>query len=119
LTDPPKAIALDAQGPAAPPRENGELVFETPWESRLFGLTMALHGSGRFEWEEFRQRLIEEIASWESAASERPRARFRYYERWQAALERLLSDKGLCARADLDRRSGELAARPPNHDHDH
>jgi nitrile hydratase accessory protein len=117
LTDRPKALALDAQGPAAPPRENGELVFSAPWESRLFGLTLALHASGRFEWEEFRQLLIEEVARGESAAAERPGDRFRYYERWQVALERLLSEKGLCARADLDRRRSELAARPADHDH--
>ena len=29
---------LDLQGPAAPPRANGELVFEQPWQGRAFGL---------------------------------------------------------------------------------
>ena len=33
---------LDRDGPAAPPRRNGELVFAAPWERRLFGVTMAL-----------------------------------------------------------------------------
>ncbi|MFD9651474.1 hypothetical protein [Streptomyces mirabilis] len=27
---------LDIEGPAAPPRSNGELVFAEPWESRAF-----------------------------------------------------------------------------------
>ena len=40
--------ALDSDGPAAPPRRNGELAFEAPWESRLFGVTMALVRSGVF-----------------------------------------------------------------------
>ena len=50
---------LDTEGPAAPPRRNGELLFGAPWEGRLFGLTMALHRAGVFEWDEFRQLLIE------------------------------------------------------------
>ena len=42
---------LEDEGNLAPPRLNGELVFETPWESRVFGITMALFESGKFEWE--------------------------------------------------------------------
>ena len=34
---------LDSSGPAAPPRDNGELVFAAPWESRAFGLALALN----------------------------------------------------------------------------
>ena len=33
---------LDTEGPAAPPRANGELVFTAPWQSRIFGTTMHL-----------------------------------------------------------------------------
>ena len=58
---------LDQDGPAAPPRTNGELVFESPWESRLFGLTMSLHEAGLFDWEEFRSLLIEAIGIWDAA----------------------------------------------------
>ena len=32
--------------PAAPPRRNGELVFEVPWESRAFGVALALCEAG-------------------------------------------------------------------------
>ena len=35
-----------ADAPAAPPRDNGELVFEAPWESRAFGVAVALHDAG-------------------------------------------------------------------------
>ena len=34
---------LEIDGPAAPPRDNGELVFAEPWESRAFGLAVTLH----------------------------------------------------------------------------
>ena len=40
------AYLLDSAGPAAPPRDNGELVFAAPWESRAFGLALALNEAG-------------------------------------------------------------------------
>jgi nitrile hydratase accessory protein len=106
---------LDVDGPAAPPRRNGELVFEAPWESRLFGVTISLHRAGLFEWDEFRRLLIEEISAWEKQG--RPQHEWSYYERWQAALERLLAAKNLCAPAELSRRVRALAQRPAGHDH--
>jgi nitrile hydratase accessory protein len=107
---------LDFEGPVAPPRKNGELVFDTPWEARLFGLTMALHEAGLFEWEEFRQRLIDEIAEWEQhhASSD---AHWSYYERWLASFEKLLGDRGLCTLSELDARTHVFVARPHGHDH--
>ena len=105
---------LDATGPAAPPRQNGELVFAAPWESRLFGLTMALLQAGVFEWEEFRAQLIAAIGEWERQADRRA---WRYYERWQVALERLLAKKQLCSATELVHRTAVLAARPAGHDH--
>ena len=104
-------------GPAAPPRQNGELVFSAPWESRLFGVTLALCEGGVFEWEEFRRLLVDEIARW-GAGGHAP-ADWSYYARWQAAFERLLGAKGVCAGAELEARVVELAVRPVGHDHDH
>ena len=94
--------APDVDGPAAPPRSNGELVFEAPWESRVFGLTLALFEGGHFEWDEFRELLIDEIARFESRAD--PGEAYRYYVCWQSALERLLDAKGLCASESLAER---------------
>ncbi len=106
---------LDDAGPAAPPRKNGELLFDHVWEGRLFGLTMALYDSGAFAWDEFRERLISEIADWEREHPDG--SEYRYYERWLAAFERLVADKGLCAAEDLMGRFRDLAARPAGHDH--
>jgi nitrile hydratase accessory protein len=106
---------LDREGPGAPPRRNGELVFAAPWESRLFGLTMALHRAGVFEWEEFRRLLIDEIQHWERSHASGDG--WSYYERWHAAFERLLSAKGVCASAELAERLAALADRPAGHDH--
>ena len=109
--------ALELEGPAAPPRRNGELVFAAPWESRLFGLTLALREAGLFEWEEFRRLLIEEIGAFDAAGD--AAGAWSYYERWEAAFERLLAAKGLCTAAELDARARALADRPAGHDHRH
>lgn len=93
---------------AAPPRANGELVFEAPWESRAFGLVHALCDAGTLGWEEFRQALIAEISAWERESSGRE---YRYYERWLAAAETLLQGREFVARADLEAKASELAAR--------
>jgi nitrile hydratase accessory protein len=108
---------LDAGGPGAPPRENGELVFAAPWESRAFGVAAALVERGLFDWDEFRAVLIAEIAAWETAGA--AREPWSYYARWQAALEQLLARKGVCARAEVEARSDALSALPAGHDHDH
>jgi len=104
-----------ADGQAAPPRLNGELVFSAPWESRVFGLAAALRESGLFSWDEFRVCLIAEIAEWEKKRP--PAEAWSYYARWQAALERLLAQKGVCDPGELEARERALEARPAGHDH--
>jgi nitrile hydratase accessory protein len=102
---------------AAPPRTNGELVFEAPWEARAFGLTLALIEGGVFAHDEFRTQLIAEIGAWEARhGADTP---YCYYERWLAALERVLEAKGLSDREQLDAFEDELSARPTGHDHAH
>jgi Nitrile hydratase beta subunit len=81
VSAPSAAVTLDVDGPAAPPRANGELVFAAPWESRAFGLVLTLVGAGRLRYEDFRTRLIARIAE----DPMRP-----YYEAWLAALEDVL-----------------------------
>jgi nitrile hydratase accessory protein len=106
--------AASLAGPAALPRQNGELVFAAPWEGRAFGLAVALHEQQAYVWDEFRDQLIAEIARAE--ATDDPSS---YYERWLASLERLLVAKGLVAPDELAARTAELAARSPEDDHHH
>jgi nitrile hydratase accessory protein len=93
----------DMAGPSALPRKNGELVFESAWAARLFGMTVALNQAQRFHWNQFRDRLIDEIA-----AAERNGIDSTYYARWFAAFERLLADTGLVTPAELQARAGEF-----------
>jgi nitrile hydratase accessory protein len=109
-------VELDVEGPSSPPRANGELVFAEPWESRAFGVTIALHQDGLFTWDEFRDRLIAAIARWEAAHPDGEG--YRYYTCWLDALQTLLDERRILPGVDVQRRATELAARPPGHDHD-
>ena len=106
---------IEVEGPAAPPRANGELVFEEPWESRAFGVAVALSERDAFEWERFRQELIDEIGAWQGED-------WSYYERWLTALQRVLLLDGLLDEAEIEARMAELEehdAHDHDHDHDH
>ena len=107
---------LDLEGPAAPPRANGELVFEQPWQGRAFGLAMTLTEQGVVSYEAFRDHLIARIAAWEADPPTEP---YSYYAQWLQALEDVLAEQALVATADVDARAAELAVRPAGHDHDH
>ncbi|MFP5020687.1 nitrile hydratase accessory protein [Pseudonocardia phyllosphaerae] len=102
---------LDVDGPAAPPRSNGELVFAEPWEGRAFAMAVGLADGGVLAWDEFRARLVVRIAE--------AREPFSYYGCWLAALEDLLVGTGRIGDGAVHRRAGALASRPAGHDHRH
>ena len=106
---------LDIEGPAAPPRSNGELVFAEPWESRAFGMAVSLYEAGTFTWPQFQAALVARIAAWEAGAAQGEP--YNYYRLWLAALEDVLV--GLCAVSsdEVITRAQALAQRPQGHDH--
>ncbi|MBD3885382.1 nitrile hydratase accessory protein [Phormidium tenue FACHB-886] len=93
----------------APPRDNGELLFQRPWEGRAFGMAIALSKKGHYEWEDFRQGLIASIAEWEATHC-KDDPEWDYYQRWLLALERLAMESNLLDPAELDQRTAELLA---------
>jgi nitrile hydratase accessory protein len=94
--------------PDAPPRHNGTLRFASEWERRAFGLALALSKDGYFEWEDFRQALIAQIAAWESEhALDDPS--WHYYQRWLDALESVLTSSGLIEAATLRQISAAIS----------
>jgi nitrile hydratase accessory protein len=99
--------SIDADGPGAPPRRNGELIFQAPWEGRAFGLAVALRDGGMFPWETFRTRLIAAIAASDgrTAGADRPS----YYENWLSALQEVLVESGLVCAADIEERVRQFA----------
>jgi nitrile hydratase accessory protein len=98
-------VIANMEGQAALPRKNGELVFEAPWEGRAFGMAVVLSERRLYDWDEFRSRLIDEIA-----AAERRGEPSSYYERWLASFERVLIEKDILARGEIEARTAEYAA---------
>jgi nitrile hydratase accessory protein len=75
-------------------------VFAAPWEASAFAMVLALYRTGRFEWRDWVALLSAEIA----AAEPDPTGAL-YYERWTAALEKLLDRLGLLTGDAIDARS--------------
>ncbi len=106
---------LDATGPAAPPMANGELVFEMPWQGRIFAMATSLAEQGVYAWDDFRQRLIDRVAAWEANAPEG--APYHYYDRFLEALEDVLIERDLVQSGELRDRVQAYGERPHGHDH--
>jgi len=105
MTMQPDRQIADMEGEGALPRKNGELVFDAAWEARVFGMTISMHERQLFDWNEFRNELIEEIAE-----AERDGTTSTYYERWLDAFEHLLVEKGLLSHAELTARLEEFTS---------
>jgi nitrile hydratase accessory protein len=87
-----------------PRSEDGEPVFREPWEAQAFAMTLALYEQGLFTWTEWAAVL--------SAAIKRAQAGgdcndgSTYYQHWLAAIEQLVSDKGIATEQALAERRG-------------
>ena len=82
------------------PCDENAPVFAAPWEASAFAMVLALYRAGRFEWSEWVELLSVEIA----AAAPDPTGAL-YYERWTAALEKLLARLGLVTPDTIRERS--------------
>ena len=111
-----KRLISNMDDQTALPRKNGELVFQSPWESKTFGLAVALHEKGLYDWDEFRKALIDEIKQWNSKHNENDEE-WSYYERWLSSLEKILLKKGIFTKKELDQRTEEFekGLRDDNH----
>jgi nitrile hydratase accessory protein len=108
---------LDIAGPVAPPRSNGELVFNEPWESRAFVMAVSLYEAGVITWPQFHAALIARIARWQAALTKS--ADWNYYQHWLGALEDVLAGCGAGLADDVTARAQALAERPAGYDHPH
>lgn len=115
------------------PRDTEGPVFAEPWQAQAFALTVKLHEAGCFTWKEWAGELGAQIAKAEKRAeAERlaeaeqragagrkgqPDDGSRYYEHWLAALESLVTAKGLLDPASLQlrRNAWERAYRTTPH----
>lgn len=101
--------------PALPRDEAGAPVFRAPWEAQAFAMAVRLHETGHFTWTEWAERLAREIQRARAAGD--PDLGDTYYLHWLAALEALVTEKGLLRPDDLARRKAEwdAAARATPH----
>lgn len=103
-----ESVLMNMSEEVAPPRKNGELEFQEPWERRSFGMTLALYEEKKYSsWEDFRSRLIEEIKGWGNS-EQKDDSDWNYYERWLSALERLVLETGMLNKRDVDARTNEF-----------
>ena len=84
------------------PRDSGGPAFAEPWQAQAFGLAVRLSAEGHFTWKEWAAALAQELK--EAADRGEPDDGSRYYEHWLAALERLVTRKGLTDSAALTAR---------------
>lgn len=105
LSQPEPAERLDAL--PLLPRDTGGPVFAEPWEAQAFALAVTLSEQGHFTWKEWAAALAEELR----AAADRgePDDGSHYYRHWLAALEHLVTAKGLTDRGALEARKAAWA----------
>ena len=83
-----------ALGAAAPlPRDNGELVFDEPWQGRALGMAVVALDRLGVPWADFRRHLASAIAARPASQDESPATA--YYAAWLDALETLLAERRL------------------------
>lgn len=99
--------------------QNGEVVFTAPWQSRMFGMAVALSEAGFFSWSEFQQQLIRCIGAWQNQPGRQQDDEYEYFTHFSAALEATLHSKGMVTPPELDARITEFRQRPHGHDHHH
>jgi len=81
------------------PRDEGGPVFAEPWQAQAFALAVKLSEQGYFTWKEWATALADELKA--VASRGEPDDGSHYYEHWLAALERLVTAKGLSDPAAL------------------
>lgn len=101
------ATSLMGSPEEAPPRQGGHLYFDRDWERIAFGIAIALSKQGHYEWEDFRQILIETIGQWE-ATHDLKDPEWDYYQCWLVALERVTITAGVIEDDELEMQIRQL-----------
>jgi nitrile hydratase accessory protein len=81
------------------PRDEGEPAFAEPWQAQAFALAVKLSEQGHFTWKEWAAALADELKA--AATRGEPDDGSHYYDHWLAALEHLVTAKGLADSASL------------------
>ena len=88
------------------PRDDDGPVFAAPWQAQAFALAVKLSEQGHFTWKEWASALADELGAAEKRGE--PDDGSHYYNHWVAALERLVTEKGLTELPALEERTPGL-----------
>ena len=83
------------------PRDDDGPVFREPWQAQAFAMALSLHRHGVFTWVEWADALAGQIAA--AQADGDADLGDTYYRHWLAALETLVSAKGVSTPDELAR----------------
>ena len=83
------------------PVKDDSPVFREPWEAQAVGMALALYERGLFTWDEWAQALSTQILA--AQAQGDPDLGNTYYRHWLAAIEALVSVKGVISPEELGR----------------
>jgi nitrile hydratase accessory protein len=97
----PASLARFAADGCLPRDEEGP-VFEEAWQAEAFALTVRLHETGCFTWNEWAATLAGVLAEVRDRGEADDGSH--YYDHWLVALERLVTAKQVVSTAELDRR---------------
>jgi nitrile hydratase accessory protein len=109
LSRPDQSAAFESL-PRLPRDEQGP-VFAQPWQAQAFALAVRLSAQGHFTWSEWAAALAAQLDA--AARRAEPDDGSRYYEHWLAALEQLVTTKGLAKPAELLARRDKAARLSP------
>ncbi|MBP1154498.1 MULTISPECIES: nitrile hydratase accessory protein [unclassified Paenibacillus] len=96
------------------PRENGELIFKTPWEGRIFAMAVLLLEKGFYPWKVFNGQFVREIGEAERQNPETDVVTA-YYQHWVHAFEKVLVDKEVFTEEQLKARTHEFTSGQRHH----
>lgn len=71
----------------------GQIVFDAPWQAQIFSMTVALHEAGLVNWSTWTEIFSSKRRS--SSAAGKPDTSQTYYEDWLDALETLTANLNL------------------------
>lgn len=92
-TNYPQAVPFRLPGDDTPDAP----VFAEPWQAQAFALAVALNERGLFTWSEWAAELSRQVASPDAAQDGSD-----YYQHWLAALEALITLKGVAGHEAID-----------------
>lgn len=89
---------------ALPHNNEGEPIFQEPWEARALVMALALFQQDADNLEQFRRYMAEEMQEHGESDAES------YYQLWLESIERLLIERGIFTETELTAKTEDLAA---------